>query len=157
MDSFLISMDKRVGDDGREEIQLLQTGLIDRVILALGLDKNSNGLRTPACEKTLPKDSDSDPHDLGFNYANVVRMVMYSCNNSRPNISFAVHQCARHIFHQKREHAEYLKRIDRYLIWTKTHGLFLKPREENIFRSTVMYMLTLRDYGTGKKIKILIV
>ena len=34
-----ISMNKRVGNDGREEIQLLQKGLIDRVIFALDLDK----------------------------------------------------------------------------------------------------------------------
>jgi len=116
-----IAMNKKKGEDGRQEIQLLQTGLIDRVIVALGLDEHSNGLSTPACKKTLPKHADGDPHDLGFNYARVVGMAMYMCNNSRPDISFAVHQCARHSFLEpKRQHAEYLKRIGRYLISTRT-------------------------------------
>jgi len=79
----------------------------------------SNSMRTPAPEKPLPKDPDGEPHDLGFNYASVVGMAMYLCNNSRPDITFAVHQCARHSFNPKRMHAEYLKKLGRYLIKTR--------------------------------------
>jgi hypothetical protein len=81
---------------------MTQTGLIDRIITALGLDENSNGLSTPAPEKPLPKDSEGDRHDLGFNYASVVGMAMYLCNNSRLDIVFAVHQCARYSFNLTR-------------------------------------------------------
>ena len=129
-----ISMNKRKGNDGCQEIQLLQTGLIDRVIVALGLDEHSNGMSTPACEKILPKHAHGDPHDLGFNYASVVGMAMCLCNNCRPDSSFAVHQYARHSFDPKRQHTEYLKRIGQYLISTRNKGLILRPREDNIFQ-----------------------
>ena len=90
-----ILIERSIGQDGNEQIKLLQTGLIDRIISALGLDgEMSNSMRTPAPEKPLPKDPDGEPHDLGFNYASVVGMAMYLCNNSRPDITFAVHQCA---------------------------------------------------------------
>ena len=128
VDGFLgISVNRKLGEDGEEEIHLTQSGLIDRVITALGLDKeNSNGIRTPALDAPLPQDKDGEPHDLGFNYASVVGMAMYLCNNSRPELAFAVHQCARHSFKPTRKHAEYLKRIGRYLISTRDKGLIIK-------------------------------
>ena len=132
VDGFLgISVDRRIGEDGEEEIHLTQKGLIDRVITALGLDKsNSNGVRTPAPDAPLPQDKEGEPHDLGFNYASVVGMAMYLCNNSRPELAFAVHQCARHSFNPKRKHAEYLKRIGRYLLATRDKGLIIKSSQD---------------------------
>jgi hypothetical protein len=124
-----ISIQRTANDDGDEYITLTQRGLIDRIINALGLGDNSNGLNTPAPEKPLPKDSEGAAHDLGFNYASVVGMAMYLCNNSRPDIAFAVHQCARYSFNPSRLHAEYLKKLGRYLLKTKDKGLILKPME----------------------------
>jgi len=87
-----ILIERSIGQDGKEQIKLLQTGLIDHIISALGLDGElSNSMRTSAPEKALPKDPDGEPHDLGFNYASVVDMAMYLCNNSRPDITFSVH------------------------------------------------------------------
>jgi len=121
--------------DGKQEILMLQMGLIDRIISALGLDgEMSNSTRTPALESPLPKDAQGDPHDMCFNYAIVVGMAMYLCNDSRPEITFAVHQCARHSFNPKRKHAEYLKRLGRYLIKTRNNGLILRPDPENMFK-----------------------
>jgi len=107
----------------------------DRIISALELDgEMSNSVRTPAPESPLPKDAQGDSHDMGFNYANVVGMAMYLCNNSRPDITFAVHQHARHSFNPKRKHAEYLKRLGRYLIKTRKNGLILRPDSENMLK-----------------------
>ena len=81
---------------------LKQKGLIDQVIAVLGLDKeNSNGIRTSAPNAHLPQDKYGEPHDLSFNYASVLGMAMYLCNNSRPELAFAVHQCARHSFNPR--------------------------------------------------------
>jgi len=114
---------------------MLQTGLIDRIISALGLDGEiSNSVRTPAPESPLPKDAQGNPHDMGFNYASVVGMAMYLCNNSRPDITFAVHQCARHSFNPKRKHAEYLKRLGRYLIKMRKNELILRPDSETMLK-----------------------
>ena len=94
---------------------------------------HSNGVQTPAPSDPLPKDPDGEPHDLGFNYARVVGMAMYLCNNSRPDIAFAVHQCACHNFNPTRKHPEYLKRIGRYLIKTRDKGLIIRPcKDQNI-------------------------
>jgi len=106
-----ISIQRSIGADEKQEIIMLQTGLIHRIISALGLDgEMSNSVRTSAPESPLPKDAQGDPHDMGFTYASVVGMAMYLCNNSRLDIMFAVHQCARHSFNPKRKHAKYLKR-----------------------------------------------
>ena len=77
-----------------EKICLLQTGLIDRIIDALGLDSKSHAVRTSAPSDPLPRDSEDDLFDGTFNYASVVGMRIYLYNNSRPDLTFTVNQCA---------------------------------------------------------------
>ena len=62
-----------------------------------------------------------------INYASVVGMMLYLCGHSRPDISFAVHQCARYTFAPKRSHEKALIRIGRYLKGTADKGLTLQP------------------------------
>lgn len=116
-------------EDGNkvEEIHLLQTGLIERIITDLGLSKGTNGVRTPAICDPLPKDSEGEPFDNSFNYPSIVGMCLYLCNNSRPDITFAVNQCSRYNHFPKRIHGEALKRIGRYLVATRDKGLILRP------------------------------
>ena len=116
-------------EDGKEIkfIRLLQTGLIDRIIMALGLDSNATGVKTPAPTDPLPRDLDGDPFDNRFNYASVVGMCMYLCNNSRPDLAFAVNQCSRHSHRPTMKHAEYLKRVGRYLLATRDKGMIFSP------------------------------
>ena len=111
-------------------ITLSQSGLIERVIKALDLESANNKL-TPAPLDPLPFATDSEPFQDTFNYASVVGMLMYLCNNSRPDIAFAVHQCARYCHSPKKIHGEYLKRIGRYLKGTKDKGL-ITPAPTNL-------------------------
>jgi hypothetical protein len=46
--------------------------------------------------------------------------------STRPDISCAVHQCARHCANPK------IKRIGRYLLGTKDKGLIMKPNHEGM-------------------------
>ena len=109
-------------------ICLLQTGLIDRIITALGLDSNATGVKTPAPTDPLPHYLDGDPFDNSFNYVSVVGMCMYLCNNSHPDLAFvAVNQYSRHSHHLTMKHAEYLKRVGRYLIATRDKGMIFSP------------------------------
>ena len=110
-------------------IRLLQTGLIDRIITALGLDTNATGVKTPAPTSPLPRDLDGEPFDHTFNYASVVGMCMYLCNNSRPDLAFAVNQCSRHSHRPTMKHAEYLKRVGRYLLATRDKGMIFSPSD----------------------------
>ena len=57
-------------------------------------------------------------------------MIMYLASNSRPEIQFAVHQCARFTHNPKQSHSNAVKRIVRYLIATKNDGLVFNRSKE---------------------------
>ena len=52
---------------------------------------------------------------------------MYLCENTRPDIQFAVHQCARFTHNPKASHSVALKRICKYLKGTRDKGLVFNP------------------------------
>ena len=54
-------------------------------------------------------------------------MLLYLSGHSRPDIAFAVHQCARYTFKPTSRHFAALKRIGRYLKGTVDKGLILRP------------------------------
>jgi hypothetical protein len=118
-------------EDGK--VTLLQTGLIDRVIAAMGLE-DSNPKGTPCPKESLGRDLEGIPFSCEFNYASVVGMLMYLCNNSRPDIAFAVNQCARYTHHPTEKHGKYLKHIGRYLKGTKDKGLILNPNKNDVLK-----------------------
>jgi hypothetical protein len=73
---------------------LTQPKLIERVIEALGLE-NANVIDTPAIPAPLGTDLEGEPFKEEWGYTSVVGMLMYLANKTRPDIAFAVHQCAR--------------------------------------------------------------
>lgn len=112
-------------EDG--SIELLQTGLIDRVISALGLEE-ANAKAIPAEHNPLVSDDDGEEQNEHFNYASVVGMLMYLTGSSQPELAFSVHQCARFTHNPKASHEKAPKRIGQYLIGTRTKGLILRPK-----------------------------
>ena len=56
--------------------------------------------------------------------------MYYLVSNSRPIISFSVHQCVRFIHALQNSHAIAVKRIIRYLQGTKEKGLLLEPTSD---------------------------
>jgi len=114
------------GQDG--SITLTQTGLTERIIDALGLHSHySTKKDTPAEAAPLPKDSNGIPADPTVNYASVIGMLLYLAGHSRPDIAFAVHQCARYTFQPTHKHVNALKRIGRYLKGTRDKGIIMRP------------------------------
>jgi Reverse transcriptase (RNA-dependent DNA polymerase)/GAG-pre-integrase domain len=105
---------------------LSQPLLTERIIAATGME-DANCRLTPAAQTTLGKDIDGPEMTEDWNYASVVGMLMYLSNNSRPDIAFAVHQCARFTHFPNQSHAVAVKSIVRYLIGTRTQGLVLQP------------------------------
>ena len=89
--------------------------------------ENSNSVSTPSSTVPLGIDADGDNFDEEWKYATVVGMRMYLAQNSRPNIAYAVHQCARFTHAPKSSHATGIKRILRYLQGTKDKGLIMNP------------------------------
>ena len=117
---------QRNNDTG--EITLLQSGLIDKVIKAAGMEE-SNSMKTPASSMPLYTDAEGDPMSDDWNYASIIGMLMYLASNSRPDIQFAVHQCVRFTHNPRQSHANGVKRILRYLSGTRHKGMIFKPDE----------------------------
>jgi hypothetical protein len=121
-----LGIDIRRNDDGT--IELIQIGLIDRVLKALGLDDDDVTTRLePAAKETLGKDEEGPPRKESWSYPSLIGMMLYLASNSRPDIAFAVHQCARFNHCPRLCHEVAVKRIARYLKGTRDHGFIMKP------------------------------
>jgi hypothetical protein len=109
-------------------IKLTQIGLIKRIIAMLGV-QNDSVKSTPAKREPLVMDRDGDPPNATYNYASVVGMLQYLQAHSRPDITYAVSQCARYVHCPKRSHELALEHIGRYLKGTLEQGLILNPSD----------------------------
>ncbi len=113
-------------DDGT--IELLQTGLIDRIINVTGMN-DCAGKSTPAEKMPLGKDLEGEPCQESWSYPSVIGMLMYLSTNSRGEIAYAVHSCARFTHNPKKIHEKAVKRIVRYLKQTRERGMIVQPCE----------------------------
>jgi hypothetical protein len=74
-------------------IKLTQSGLIKHIIDTLNLHSQPWKL-TPAAADPLVMDANGDPPDSMYSYTSVVGMLQYLQAHYRPDITFAVSQCA---------------------------------------------------------------
>ena len=116
-------------DPATGKVSMTQTGLINKIIKLTGLE-NSNPKKTPADLVPLGPSPKDPPHSETWSYASVVGCLYYLCNNSRPDISFAVNQCARYTHDPKLSHSLAIKRLVKYLVGTQDKGLVLSPTKE---------------------------
>lgn len=116
-------------DDGT--IKLSQSGLAKRIIEALGIqDSQKYPVKYTPADGVLPMDPDGDPPNGNYSYASIVGMLSYLDKHSRPDLSFAVSQCARYTHSPKRSHEIALEHIGQYLKGTIDEGIILKPKLE---------------------------
>ena len=128
--SEFLGIDIKTLDDGG--FQFCQTGFIRKVLEATWME-NFNGLPTPTkVEALLGIDANGSEakRDWPNSYASVIGMMLYLEPNTIPDISFAVHQCARFTHKTKALHETAVKRICRYLQGTKDNGLVLNPTKK---------------------------
>jgi Reverse transcriptase (RNA-dependent DNA polymerase) len=118
-------------DDGK--IVLTQPQLIKSIISDLGLKENSNIRDIPALSsKILQKHSDSGEHDEKWHYRSEIGKLNYLEKSTRPDIAYAVHQCARFASDPKEEHTKAVKVIGRYLMGTADKGIICNPTQESL-------------------------
>lgn len=115
---------KRDAVDG--SILLSQAGLVKRIVDAIGV-AHLPTKSTPTTGIPLVKDTDGDPATGTFNYRSVIGMLQYLQNHSRPDITFAVSQCARFVHNPRRSHEVALEHLGQYLKGTMEHGLVFRP------------------------------
>ena len=118
-------------DADKGTITLLQTGLIDKILVATQLDE-CNLKFTPADKVPLDKDENGDPCREEWDYRSIVGMLLYLAGSTRPDISYAVHQCARFSHQPRASHEVGVKHIVRYLKGTRDKGLIMKPTSDNL-------------------------
>jgi len=76
-----------------KEISMTQPGLIDSILQDLHLEASSHTKDTPAMGILHP-DRNGHPREDKWNYRSLIGKLTYLAQNTRPDISFAVHQCA---------------------------------------------------------------
>ena len=126
-------------EDGRVELQ--QQKSIDNCLNHLGLGLSQENVKmhdTPAeANKILHADSDGPTRKQDWNYRAVIGSLNYLQAMSRPDLSYAVHQCARFCNDPKLSHEVAVKRICRYLRATRDKGLFFRPNVREGFKCYV--------------------
>ena len=126
------SIDKYLGIDIKRQkngtIHLTQPNLQNRIVESIPGISNSNPKYTPAIAKELlHKDVEGQVRKNNWNYRSVVGMLNYLASSTRPDIQFAVHQCARFCNDPKLSHEQACKHICKYIRVTATEGLIYKP------------------------------
>lgn len=119
---------KFIDFDRGKQFEMTQPFLIDRIIQAVGFEPRMTDARpTPVVKPLLHRDIDGEPRRTSWNYRSVIGMMNYLQQSTRPDISMAVHQCARFCNNPRLSHERAVKRIVKYLIGTKERGVICKP------------------------------
>lgn len=116
-----------ISKDENGVITMTQTGLIDNIINLLGLKNESKQHKTPAVSPPLHTDTGGTQRENTWSYRSAIGMLIYLARNTRPDIEYAVHTCARFQLDPKRSHEQAVKRIGRYLLGTRDKGIVFKP------------------------------
>jgi len=94
-------------------ITLRQPGLISKVLTLCGLDNESNEHMSPADSILQPPAPTDEARTQSWSYRQVIGILDYIAATSRPDITFAVHQCARFSANPTRKHELAVRRIAR--------------------------------------------
>jgi hypothetical protein len=68
------------------------------------------------------------PFDEDWNYRSIIGKLNFLEKSTRPDIAYAVHQCARFSAEPKQSHGQAVKRIAKYLVKTRDEGVILNPK-----------------------------
>ena len=113
---------------GEDKMVMTQPHLIKQILEGLGMNHQTKSKKLPALSsKTLHRHQDSEDFDQSFHYRSIIGKLNYLEKGTRPDISYATHQCARFVEHPKIEHGEAIRQIVRYLIGSNDKGMIFKP------------------------------
>ena len=120
----------KIDQQNNDEFYLSQPGLIAKVLSAVCMTE-CNPNSTPVALEPFGLDLEGDPMNESWEFALIVGMLMYLANNTRPDIAYEVHVCARYTHKLKKSYATAVKHILRYLQGTKLKRMLIKPNNSN--------------------------
>ena len=119
-----------VSKDPNGTITMSQPAIIDKILNTLKICEDSKMHDTPA-NIILTRDENGNKRKQEWHYRSVIGQMNYLAGTTRPDILFAVHQCAKYSIDPKQSHEEAVKRIGRYLKKTRDKGLVFTPDGSN--------------------------
>ena len=122
---------KQVDD---KTVELTQPQLIDQIINDTKvMAKKFKCPPTPAkSSQILHRYKDRPSFDKKWHYRSVIGKLNYLEKSTRPDIAYAVHQCARFSEDPKVEHAQAVEHLVKYLAGTKDKGIIISPKGDPI-------------------------
>ena len=97
-------------------LTLNQPQLIDSILKDMKFQNNTKEKHIPALSLViLQKDTQGKPFNNDFHYRRVISKLNFLEKSTRPDISYAVHQCARFCKHPKQSHGDAIRHLCRYL------------------------------------------
>jgi hypothetical protein len=113
-------------------ISLTQPHLIEQVISLVNFQPKTKSKPTPASpSKILRKDESAPPHKADWSYRQLIGKLNFLEKSTRPDIAYAVHQCARFSQSPRESHTEAATRICKYLLGSRDKGLILNPTDHS--------------------------
>ena len=113
-------------DNGK--IKLSQPHIIDQIIRDTKISLNGKPKPTPApSTKIRTPDLNGKEFDNRFNYRSVIGKLNVLEKSTRPDIAYAVHQCARFSSNPRESHGKAVEYIAKYLANTRDEGIILDP------------------------------
>ena len=110
-----------------------QPYLIDQILKGLGFNERTKVKRTPAvASKILHRDKEGEEMKTDWDYRRIIGQLNFLEKSTRPDIAYAVHQCARFSSNPRAMHKKAVLRIGRYLMATRSEGLILEPKDSSL-------------------------
>jgi hypothetical protein len=128
----------RIQQQKEGTIEMLQPHLINQILKDLNLQQpdgtTSESRYAPKSSPVpapstviLQRDPDGEAHNEQWNYRSIIGKLNYLEKSSRPDLAYAVHNCARFSHDPKVQHSQAVKHIGRYLLGAKDKGMILTP------------------------------
>jgi hypothetical protein len=110
-------------------IKLSQPQLIQQILDDLGFNGRTTTKDSPAASTVrLHRDVHGKPYTDNWHYRSIIGKLNFLEKSTRPDIAYAVHQCARFCLEPKESHATAVKRIGKYLMDNRDKGMILNPK-----------------------------
>ena len=127
LEELLYGGDMDIVQNKDKSFEFRQPYLIEQILTLLEIDDKVQSRPVPVCKPLLCKDKNGEPRVRHWKYRSAVGMLNYLQGSTRPDISMAVHQCARFSNDPKLAHERAVLKIGKYLLATKDRGIKFKP------------------------------